>query len=36
MFEEPGTVERMHRAGAERYLAKTAPTEELLAAIRSG
>jgi two-component system nitrate/nitrite response regulator NarL len=34
MFEEPDAVERMHQAGAERYMLKTAPAEELLAAIR--
>jgi len=34
MYEEPGMVEQMHQAGAERYVVKTAPIEELLAAIR--
>ena len=34
MFEDPDTVERMHAAGAEAYVLKTAPCEELLAAIR--
>jgi CheY-like chemotaxis protein len=34
MFDEPGLVERMRQAGAEQYVAKTAPAEELLAAIR--
>ena len=34
MHEEGDMVERMHRAGAERYVLKTAPSEELLAAIR--
>ncbi len=34
MYEEPEVRERMHRAGAEGYVLKTAPTEELLAAIR--
>ena len=34
MFEEPALRERMHRAGADRYVIKTAPAEELLAAIR--
>jgi DNA-binding NarL/FixJ family response regulator len=27
-------MEQMHQAGAESYVIKTAPTEELLAAIR--
>ena len=35
MSDEPGVIERMHRAGADRYLLKTAPSEELLAALRS-
>jgi CheY-like chemotaxis protein len=34
MYEEAGAVERMHRAGAESYILKTAPSEELLAAVR--
>jgi CheY-like chemotaxis protein len=34
MSEEPETIERMHQAGAESYVLKTAPSEELLAAIR--
>lgn len=34
MYDEPEMMERMHQAGAERYVVKTAPTEELLAAIR--
>jgi CheY-like chemotaxis protein len=34
MYDEPETMERMQRAGAERYVLKTAPSEELLAAIR--
>jgi signal transduction histidine kinase/ActR/RegA family two-component response regulator len=34
MFEETDMSEAMHRAGAERYLLKTAPSDELLAAIR--
>ena len=34
MYEEPDTVEKMRRAGAEGYVLKTAPSEELLAAIR--
>ena len=36
MFDEPSLVERMHRAGAECYVVKTAPAGELLAAIRDG
>lgn len=36
MYREPETVERMHRAGAEAYVLKTAPSGELLAAIRGG
>jgi PAS domain S-box-containing protein len=35
MYEENGTRERMFEAGAEAYILKTAPSEELLAAIRS-
>jgi len=34
MYEEPEVVERMRLAGAESYVLKTAPSEELLAAIR--
>ncbi|MCL5282913.1 MAG: response regulator [Planctomycetes bacterium] len=34
MFEDADVRERMHQAGAESYLLKTAPSEELLAAIR--
>lgn len=34
MYEEASVAERMHRAGAETYLLKTSPAEELLAAIR--
>ncbi len=34
MYEEPEKMEAMSRAGAERYVLKTAPSEELLAAIR--
>jgi two-component system response regulator NreC len=34
MWEEPGMCERMYQAGAESYLLKTAPADELLAAIR--
>jgi len=34
MWEEPEVREKMYRAGAERYMLKTAPSEELLAAIR--
>ena len=34
MYEEPEMVEKMRRAGAESYILKTAPSEELLAAIR--
>jgi DNA-binding NarL/FixJ family response regulator len=34
MYEEAEMVDKMHRAGAEDYVLKTAPTEELLAAIR--
>jgi len=35
MHEEAGIAERMRRAGVEQYMLKTAPSEELLAAIRS-
>jgi len=34
MYDQPETVEQMYRAGAEAYVLKTAPSEELLAAIR--
>ncbi len=34
MSVDPDTAERMHAAGAEAYVLKTAPSEELLAAIR--
>ena len=34
MYNEPQAQERMRRAGAEAYVLKTAPSEELLAAIR--
>jgi DNA-binding NarL/FixJ family response regulator len=34
MDNEPETRERMRRAGAERYVLKTAPSGELLAALR--
>ncbi len=34
MSADPDTAERMHAAGAEAYVLKTAPSEELLAAIR--
>jgi DNA-binding NarL/FixJ family response regulator len=34
MFEEADMAEAMCRAGAEAYLLKTAPSHELLAAIR--
>ncbi|RPJ36994.1 MAG: PAS domain S-box protein, partial [Planctomycetaceae bacterium] len=34
MYDEVETIERMHEAGAESYVLKTAPSEELLAAIR--
>jgi NarL family two-component system response regulator LiaR len=33
-YNEPGKMERMHRAGAESYVLKTASSEELLVAIR--
>jgi PAS domain S-box-containing protein len=35
MYDQPEKMEAMYRAGAERYVLKTAPSEELLAAIRS-
>jgi DNA-binding NarL/FixJ family response regulator len=34
MFDDARVADRMRRAGAAAYLLKTAPTEELLAAIR--
>jgi len=34
MYEEPEKMRKMQRAGAERYVLKTAPSEELLAAVR--
>jgi PAS domain S-box-containing protein len=34
MYDEAGTAEKMRRAGAEAYLLKTAPADELLAAVR--
>ena len=34
MYDERRMVELMHEAGAESYVIKTAPTEELVAAIR--
>ena len=34
MYEDPRRWSRMHQAGAESYVLKTAPSEELLAAIR--
>jgi CheY-like chemotaxis protein len=34
MYEEPAKKEMMRKAGAESYVLKTAPSEELLAAIR--
>ena len=34
MFEEPEVMEQMRQAGAESYVLKTAPSDELLAAIR--
>jgi len=34
MYEDAEAIERMHQAGAESYVLKTAPSEELLAAIR--
>ncbi len=36
MFEEAPVAEKMRKAGAEAYLLKTSPVEELLAAIRGG
>jgi len=34
MFEEEEMVQKMYRAGAESYVLKTAPSAQLLAAIR--
>jgi DNA-binding NarL/FixJ family response regulator len=34
MFEDPELREKMYQAGAENYVLKTAPSRELLAAIR--
>ena len=34
MYEQAEKVDAMYRAGAESYVLKTAPSEELLAAIR--
>ncbi len=34
MYEEPEKMKMMQKAGAESYVLKTAPSEELLAAIR--
>ena len=34
MYDTPETIETMYRAGAESYVLKTAPSEELLAAVR--
>ena len=34
MYEEAEMIEKMRRAGAESYVLKTAPSEQLLAAIR--
>ena len=34
MYNEPEAIENMQRAGAEGYVLKTAPLDELLAAIR--
>jgi DNA-binding NarL/FixJ family response regulator len=36
MWDESEVREKMYRAGAESYVLKTAPSEELLAAIRGG
>jgi two-component system, NarL family, response regulator NreC len=35
MFEQEEMIQRMFRAGVEGYVLKTAPHDELLAAIRS-
>ena len=34
MYDEIGMIDRMHRAGAESYVLKTAPADELFAAVR--
>jgi DNA-binding NarL/FixJ family response regulator len=34
MFEDADVVTRMRQAGADSYVLKTAPSEEILAAIR--
>ena len=34
MFEDPDVRDKMYQAGAESYVLKTAPSEELLAAVR--
>jgi two-component system, NarL family, nitrate/nitrite response regulator NarL len=34
MYDEAGTVEKMRKVGAQAYVLKTAPSEELLAAVR--
>jgi DNA-binding NarL/FixJ family response regulator len=34
MYDEPGMMEQMHQPGADSYVLKTAPSKELLAAIR--
>ncbi len=34
MYDEPGKIETMYRVGAESYVLKTSPSEELLTAIR--
>ncbi len=34
MYHEPEAVENMHRAGAESYALKTAPSREPVAVIR--
>ena len=34
MYDETGMMDRMHRAGAETYILKTAPADELLSAVR--
>jgi DNA-binding NarL/FixJ family response regulator len=34
MNSEPNAIENMHEAGAESFVLKTAPFDELLAAIR--
>jgi len=36
MYDEVSTADKMRRAGAEAYVLKTAPTEDLLAAVRGG